>query len=154
VSLSQWKDRIRVVEADFLKWEAGRVYDLITCNPPFFRDSLKSPDSGRSKARHDDILPLDILIGKSSQLLNPVGSIALILPVERLREAARLSVQHHLNLNRILRIKGTPESAVKRVLIQLGKKYLPVEMGEISVNADENGVYSTDYKEITRDFYL
>ncbi len=154
VGSSQWRDRIHVIEADFLQWEPDRLYDLIVCNPPFFKDSLKSPVAEKNLIRHDDHLPLTDLIRRSSELLSPGGGLSIVIPMDRLPEAARAAFETGLNLNRILRVKGTVKAPVKRVLIHLGKNYLPVEMNEVAIETEERGFYTETYRELTSEFYL
>ncbi len=151
---SPFSERISVVTADFISWETEKKYDLIVCNPPFFKDSLQSPDSGRTTARHEDSLPLGELISKSAGLLSPDGGLAMIIPVDRLPEAAKVAVETGLNLNRILRVKGTPKVPVKRVLIHLDKKFMPVEMGELTLEGEERGSVTEEYRGLTQEFYL
>ena len=153
-SASPFARRISIFNADFVTWEAEKKYDLIVCNPPFFKDSLQSPDAGRTAARHEDLLPLSDLIRKSAGLLSPDGGLALIIPVDRLPEVAKVALETGLNLNRILRIKGTPSVPVKRVLIHLDKKFLPVEMGELTLEGEERGSASEEYGRLTQEFYL
>ena len=151
---SPFGERISVISSDFLTWDSGKKYDLIVCNPPFFKDSLQSPDAGRTTARHEDSLPLGELIRKSAGLLSPDGGLALIIPVDRLPEVAKVAVEAGLNLNRILRVKGTPKVPVKRVLIHLDKRYLPVEMGELTLEGEQRGSVSEEYRGLTQEFYL
>ena len=66
---SPWADRIDVVCSDIALFNAGFRYDRIVCNPPYFRDSLRSPDSGRNTARHNDSLSFETLSACASRLL-------------------------------------------------------------------------------------
>ena len=154
VSESPFSERIQVVRSDFLTWEPPHAYNLIVCNPPFFKDSLTSPDPGRTGARHEETLPLESLIPKCAKLMTPGGGLALILPVNRLPEVARLALQSGLHLNRILRVRGNPSVAVKRVLIQLDRHFDPVEMGEMTLETGNRGEWSDEYAALTAAFYL
>jgi tRNA1Val (adenine37-N6)-methyltransferase len=154
IAESPFSDRITVHQADFLTWDPGKKYDLIVCNPPFFKDSLQSPDPGRTVARHDDSLPLADLIRRSTEMLMPNGGLSLILPVGRLPEVAKIAVETGLNLNRILRVKGNPKVAVRRVLIHLDKQYLPVEMGEMTLETEIRGVITEEYQGLIGGFLL
>lgn len=56
-------------------------YDLIISNPPFFVNSYKSPEQGRSVARHaDEALPFPELAAGAAALLRPGGALRLVLP--------------------------------------------------------------------------
>jgi len=86
VAASPFADRVAVARRSFFDHNDGG-YDLIVCNPPFFRKSLKSTDAKRNVARHSDAaLPLKDFIHQAAALLAPQGRIALILPTERKEE--------------------------------------------------------------------
>ena len=61
VEKSPWAHRIAVEQHDFTSYQAGALYDTIVCNPPYFIDSLKSPDKKRTTARHTDELTYEDL---------------------------------------------------------------------------------------------
>ncbi|MFO7616978.1 MAG: methyltransferase [Bacteroidales bacterium] len=154
VGLSPWPDRINVIGADFLEWTPGRLYDLIICNPPFFSHSLRAPGRARSVARHDDLLPFGRFIGKSAGLLNPAGSLALVIPAGRLDESVAVAAGSGLSLTRILRVRGTPRSVVKRVLIQFGRQRKVVETDELIIRQEAGGALSEPCRQLTKPFYL
>ena len=56
-------------------------YDAIVCNPPYFVASLKCPDASRTQARHTDSLSFNDLLLHSARLLQPGGSLSVVLPV-------------------------------------------------------------------------
>ena len=55
IGLSPWRDRIEVIEADITKVFPDVSHPLlIVSNPPFFNETLRSPDSMRALARHGE----------------------------------------------------------------------------------------------------
>jgi tRNA1Val (adenine37-N6)-methyltransferase len=154
VELSPWPDRINVIGVDFLEWEPEQLYDLIVCNPPFFSNSLRAAGMARSLARHDDLLPMDRLIDKSARLLNPDGSLALVIPAGRLDESVTLAAGSGLFITKVLRIRGTPRSAVKRILIRFGRRQVPAESDELVIRQEVGGPFSDTYLRLTEPFYL
>jgi len=111
VNESPWNDRIKVTCISFQEFlkRPEKKYDLIISNPPYFSNGVKAPDLIRSRARHDDELPLNELIAGIAQLLNARGSAALILPVVSLAELRRTLVVSNLNLSRICHVKPNPK---------------------------------------------
>lgn len=154
VSQSPWPARIQVIEADFLRWEGRGCYHLIICNPPYFRHSLRAPVEARRLARHDDQLPLDRLIAKSAGLLCKNGYLALSIPHERISEVVALAAKSGLALSRLLRIRATPRSAIKRVLVQLGVQSGIVKSDELCIRDHAGAELSASYHELTDAFYL
>ncbi len=61
---SPWKDLINVHNIDINRYfpPEGLLYALIVCNPPFFKNHLKSADPGKNQALHDTLLTLDQLV--------------------------------------------------------------------------------------------
>ena len=80
VAASPWSDRIEVVHSSLQDFEPAIRFERIISNPPYFVDSLRSPDAARSTARHTDTLPFAELSQGVSRLLSPTGRFALILP--------------------------------------------------------------------------
>ena len=75
---SPWAGRIRVSGmslADYAATPARPPFSHIICNPPFFRQSLRSPDAARTTARHEaaDTLSFEALAAFAAQFLLPSG---------------------------------------------------------------------------------
>jgi tRNA1Val (adenine37-N6)-methyltransferase len=153
-SASPWSSRIRIIQADFLLWESTGLYDLILCNPPYFKNSLLPPEAERSAARHEHSLPLSELVRNSAHLLSENGSLAIVVPAGRLSEVEQASRASGLYLNKILQVRGTPKAPVKRVLIGLDKNSLAAETKELVLEPEQRGVYSEEYRRLVLDFYL
>jgi tRNA1Val (adenine37-N6)-methyltransferase len=62
---SPFHDRLSVEHISFQNYFPPVRYDLIVSNPPYFANSLKSPDKNRNLARHDEFLPIEVLIKKA-----------------------------------------------------------------------------------------
>jgi tRNA1Val (adenine37-N6)-methyltransferase len=86
--LSNWKERLQVIQGDIKTVHLGKKYDFIISNPPFFENDLKSPDAQRNLALHSQELGLDELFSaiKKHWLIN--GKFAVLLPYHR-KEAFR-----------------------------------------------------------------
>ena len=53
---SPWGDRLTAIVTDARLYKPACSYDLVVSNPPFFAQSLKSPEARRTLARHNDTL--------------------------------------------------------------------------------------------------
>ncbi|NDV68906.1 tRNA1(Val) (adenine(37)-N6)-methyltransferase [Dysgonomonas sp. 25] len=142
--------------ADYATNTAER-FDLIVSNPPFFIDSLKSPDNQRSLARHTDSLPMEELIGLSSRLLTDKGRIALIYPYEQKERMIAAAERNNLSVSRITTVYPIPGSTPKRVLMELDKTTTLLHNNVLNNNLIIEGqrhVYSGDFVHLIKDFYL
>ncbi|NDV94471.1 methyltransferase domain-containing protein [Dysgonomonas sp. 521] len=133
--------------------QAGRKYDLIVSNPPFFIQSLKSPVRGRTLARHTDSLPMEDLIQIASSLLSEKGKLSLIYPHEYSGELQLLAQQAGLFTSCIVNVYPTDNSSPKRVLMEFSKAVSDFSESSLVIEKTRH-VYSDDYTALTKDFYL
>lgn len=114
---SPWADRVHTLQCPVQRFDPPERYDLIVSNPPFFVDSLPSPDAGRTRVRHATELPFRDLHDAIVRLLAPNGRFSLILPPSEaalfLRECRALRVV------RCTGVRSTPRRGVRRVLLEL-----------------------------------
>ncbi len=121
ISSSPFSQRIRVYHEDFRIFrQKPQQYDHIISNPPFFYNSLKSPDLSRNYARHTLSLTLEELIEGSRTLLSSTGLISLILPAEQENRLKEVLEKRKLHLNRLTYVYPKPDIPPKRILIEAG----------------------------------
>lgn len=150
---SPFAGRVDVEKGDFLSYTPGCRYDLIVSNPPYFKDSLRTPVKARTTARHDDALPLGAMLRHARELLADGGRIALVLPVERDSDVEFEAALCGLNVARrcnVFTVSGKPP---RRTLWELSKEKASAEISELFIN-DKPGAYSKEYVSLLKDFYL
>ncbi|TVQ14704.1 MAG: methyltransferase domain-containing protein [Bacteroidetes bacterium] len=83
---SPWADRLKVFYASLQEFgfSSHDKYNMIVCNPPYFQNSLKSPDMARNLARHNQELSFEDLFLHSARLLSNDGRLLVIYPVENM----------------------------------------------------------------------
>lgn len=153
VSCSEWADKINVVSCDIAGFKSQSGFDRIVCNPPYFRDSLRCPDSRRSTARHNDSLNFETLALCSAGLLTANGLLCLVLPYDAVDVFVKCAVNAGLYMNSRTNVVTVPGKAPKRSLVTFGKRYMPLLNYELSVY-DSNGKESLEYIGLVREFYL
>jgi len=156
---SIWSEKIEIVCADFCDFSAIRpsgLFDLVVSNPPFFSNSLKSPDNKRNTTRHNDkSLPFDLLLQNAAAVLSENGCFTLILPVPEAEFFLQKATSYHLFPTEIHHIFSKPQKPKSRQILVLKKQCPSQPPTEKSICIyQENGTYSGDYKLITKDFYL
>jgi tRNA1Val (adenine37-N6)-methyltransferase len=152
---SPWSERLQLYNADFNAFQASHpvCYDLVVCNPPFFRQSLKSADPTISMARHDVSLTFAQLIAGARKLLNVMGRLAVITPIEvcdDFRETARLDGFYLCRKTTIIPKTG---KSPKRVLLEFSVAQTYPEVRELVILEGKNK-YSDEFIELTKEFYL
>ncbi|WP_296345848.1 methyltransferase [Winogradskyella sp.] len=152
---SPWNDRLFCYHASLIEYveEIDDKYDIVVCNPPFYSEDYKSKNNSRDLARFQDAMPFDHLIYAVANLLSENGIFSVIIPNKEEDNLKELASKIGLYPNRILHLKGNPQSEVKRSLIEFAFQRKEVEISELVI---ENGRhnYTEDYKNLTKDFYL
>lgn len=92
VSINKLEDRIKIINADindiYKDFKVGS-FDVITCNPPFFKyieTSNINKNDYKTIARHEVKLNLDQLFSIAKYLLNNHGVISIVHRPERLAD--------------------------------------------------------------------
>lgn len=147
VARSPWPDSISIVNADFRLFNPGRTYDLIVSNPPFFEETLNSPDPRRAAARSQSALPLDDMIEHAAHLLSPSGRMALILPYSQRERLIYTATVNHLYISREVAVAHHAGKAPKRLIALLSRTLTPALKSSLYIQ-------SSEYTNLTRDFYL
>lgn len=150
---SPWGDRLVFVRQPVQRFEA-EPFDLIVSNPPFFVESLRCPDAGRTQARHAVELPFEALRDAVLRLLAPAGRFALVLPVAEAERFLTLCAGR-LSLVRRTQVRTTPRRAPKRVLLELMREGGAAPAEEVlTIGTGEHETYTDEYRRLTGDFYL
>ena len=130
-------------------------FNLIVTNPPYFIGSLKSYSDNRTVARHNDLLSFDDIICGVKKLLDEKGKFCLILPTKEaaiFREMAQLK---GLYLSKLLRVRTrSDKDTEKRHLMQFEFKETEFSESTLIIESDRAMNYTSDYKELTKDYYL
>lgn len=130
------------------------LYDAITCNPPFFVDSLKCPDDHRTLARHNDTLSPHDLMTAAKSLLKPWGELSIIIPTDIISKYEAEAAFSGLLLTRITTIRTVARKMPKRALLAFSPtRLLRTDINEQTLmNADNSR--SQWYQQLTKDFYI
>lgn len=153
---SPWKDRIIVRCQSLQEFVNGNEYgrfDHIISNPPYFINSLKAPDPERSNARHNDLLPFDVLANAVEKLLSPEGRLSLVLPVAESEIFILNATRAGLFLIRKMMIIPKVGKVANRLLLEFGRQQLPMDITELAIR-NHAGEYTSAYKTLTAGFYL
>lgn len=153
---SPWSERIKVVHTslqDHLK-NNSQIFDCVVCNPPYFKDSLKSKTKSKAIARHNDELPFEVLAEGVSRILNTNGHFSVVLPAGAESDFRFLAANVRLFPSRITRVKPKPSKPASRVLMEFRfEATLKVE-DELTIETETHHEYMPEFIELVKDFYL
>jgi tRNA1Val (adenine37-N6)-methyltransferase len=154
-SQSSWNERLKVFHGNFLEYcgRNGEKYDLIVSNPPFFINSLRTPNARLALAKHDVNMSIEQLLNKSLSLLKTDGRLSLIFPYENLdlvKESARLAGYY---VKKRTDVYAKPSKSPIRVLMEFTLTPVFPETDQLVIK-DESGEFSATFREMTAPYYL
>lgn len=152
VSRSPFFDRVEVRECAVQNLHEGS-FDAIVCNPPFFQDSLISPDAKRTLARHTVTLTFQSLISAADRLLTPDGELSVIIPYSEVVHFEGEAVLRGFTVSRQCVVKTTARKTPKRCLLAFRRERVERVEQETVVLMNE-GRRSDWYQQLTEEFYL
>lgn len=153
---SPWSGRLEVLETTVQQFASStnRKYDCIVSNPPYFEKSLRSASEVRNKARHNNNLPFDELAASVVQLLSPNGTFTAILPcteVGNFIATAKCAGLHCIN--KVLIYSKIWKKPLRTVFVLKPTETAKPTVSQLAIY-DENGQYSEQYYNLTKDLYL
>lgn len=147
---SPWARRLTMTQDDILNWsppEDGHPM-LIVSNPPFFTETLRSPDSDRALARHGEGLDVGSLISwADSVMTHPLDRLAFIAPADRDDEIEFSLTLHRFNLLERCRLSHREGQKPIRTLWLAGREMVVPKHNSLVINSQE-------YRSLTSPFYL
>ncbi|MCE2594478.1 tRNA1(Val) (adenine(37)-N6)-methyltransferase [Motilimonas cestriensis] len=157
VANSPWPHKVEVrcetLQTFAKQAQHQQSFDLIVSNPPYFPAGQDFPDQARAKARHTGSLNKQELMQAVAQLLSATGRCDLVLPFDVALdyiETAKSVGLHLLHRVDVLTKKNSPPH---RMLLSLSKQTKESRLSQLLVHNDQGG-YSADFIQLTRDYYL
>lgn len=152
---SPWNDRLAVQCEAVQEFRSEEPFDLIVSNPPYFVDSLHSPDAARTTARHTTSLSFDALAACAARLLTEEGSMAVVLPYDASSAMTLAAARSGLFVVRRCDVRSKASAGPIRVLMELGRHPAATVHEELVIHSPSGLLgYSDDYVALTKDFYL
>jgi tRNA1Val (adenine37-N6)-methyltransferase len=153
---SPWADRLHFEQAGVQEYALSHAnsFDLLVCNPPFFADSLKSPDAGRNLARHNVSLDFDALLSATKSLLRPQGMAWFIYPHADLDKFSKLAQDHGLSLCARLVVAPKSGKPANRCIDSWTKGSCEERPVQFLCIHNSDDTYTEEYCTRCRDYYL
>ena len=132
---SDWGDRLFCYHASLTEFtdEIDEKYDFIISNPPFYTSTYKKLSEDRAMARHSESLTYADLLNSTSKLMSENGNCAFIIPFGEEENFLKIAEENQLYPNRITRVRGAVNTAIKRSLLQLSFLKTEVFFSELTL---------------------
>ncbi|MCC5923473.1 MAG: methyltransferase [Crocinitomicaceae bacterium] len=151
ITNSPFQNRITAQHSSFQSLQTAQSFDLIVCNPPFFKNSTKSDKRERNLARQDDTLSLEDWFFHTDRLLRPEGQSWIIYPIERWEEFEAIRKTYLMHTVAFTKVFGKPNKPI-RFIASVSKLASDCTFETFTIR-DEEGSYSAAYKEKTMAFH-
>ncbi len=150
-----WAARLESKHIDFKTFaeNSNIKFDSIVSNPPFFINSLHSPDYNRTKARHTDSLTFNDLIVYSAKILNDDGCLSIITPADTEEVITNIALNAGLCITRKTYVHPTTDTQAKRILWEFSPKFRETTVEHITIEISRH-IYTPEYIALTKDFYI
>lgn len=166
-SRSPWSGRLEALNVGLMSFgrAAGRGYDLIVSNPPYYDNSLQAPDARRNTARHTggpgdtsgaEPLSYREILEYASEALAESGRVSMILPADQEKALLRHARMCGFAPWKILRIRTVERKPVSRLIVQFMRKGQCFgECQETLLTLlDEKGKRTSQQASLVTDYYL
>lgn len=151
IKLNKLEDRIEIINYDVKKLKdiyETDTFDLITCNPPYFKISDKKQINDaeeKAVARHELALTLDDIFKCAKKILKNNGKIALVHRTDRLIDIISTMRKNNIEPKRLQFVYPFKSSLSNLVLIEGAKNGRPgLKVDENIILHNQDGSYS-DY---------
>ncbi len=155
VRQSPWSKRIDVHHLALQNLKAAdEGFDLMVCNPPFFKASTLSGNVRKDTARHEEQLGLTTLLNCCRKLASESGRLCIVIPSHRLEDILRCAMDTGWHRSRQLNIRPVSGKSINRILLEF-QVDVPVKMQEEEcLLYDPHPVYSHRILALLRPYYL
>jgi tRNA1Val (adenine37-N6)-methyltransferase len=154
VASCRWEERIKAENTKLQDYHSDKKFDLIVTNPPYFSDSLKNPDPGKSLSRHNDSLTNDELLENVTRLTGESSRFQLILPYTEGNIFIAEASSYGLYCNSILKIRPLPNSEIRRLILSFSSQRLKTTERFLTIENGKRHEFTEDYINLTKEFYL
>jgi tRNA1Val (adenine37-N6)-methyltransferase len=150
---SPWSPRLQVFQGDALRYSFPRAYSLVFSNPPFFEQSLLSPDPRVNQAKHESNLDLESLIQLAEDITEEDGYFAILLPYLRTELLLEKIASSDFQLFKRMNVCQTEKHVPFRSFC-LFRKNTPGKIQVTTICIRENGNYSAAFSRLLQPYYL
>lgn len=159
ISINNLDSRINIINEDVKEFckksENLNKYDLVLCNPPYFKNDLNSTKNlsyEKMIARHEICINLDEVCGCAKKILKDKGNLCIVHRSDRLMDILSSFRNNNIEPKRIKLVYENIESPSYLVLVEgqkCGSTGLKVEKPLIMYNLD--GTETLEYSKLQKE---
>lgn len=151
---SVWTERLQLFQERIQDFDSTEKFDIIICNPPFFKDHLPSPQLNRQAARHDESLSKEDLVHAIQKHLSATGIACVLYPVSEWSDWETVLNKTELKTLAICRIRPNIHKPANRIIGIYARTQMEEYSEEELIIYDSNNQYTADFKDLLSPYYL
>jgi tRNA1Val (adenine37-N6)-methyltransferase len=137
---------------DYAHMQSTVLYDLVVCNPPFFRDSMAAPEIRRHKARHQERFHVSSFFIKMYEITTINAEISIVFPYDDFKFWTEEALIAGWFVKRSLSVCHKEGYPFTRILVHFSKIEFDVASNDLRIHSE--GRFSSEYSSLMRDFLL
>ena len=153
VANTAWNNQINIKHTSLQDFKPKKKYDFIFSNPPFYENDLKSIDSSKNLAKHDNGLSLETLVAFIAENIAHNGFAALLLPFHRKKYIEDLLKDFSFSIVAQTLVKQSTSHNQFRTMILFSKQPVMLQENEINIYEQQN-LYSNAFVQLLKGYYL
>ncbi|MFK7952740.1 MAG: tRNA1(Val) (adenine(37)-N6)-methyltransferase [Ekhidna sp.] len=150
---SLWSSRLKCTHSSLQEFASNKKYDLIICNPPFFKDNFKGQQVGKNQAIHSDHLPVEELINGVLKNINTTGNAYILYPEYEMTQFIIEAKKAGLFLNKLTLVRNKKEGQIFRMMGQFSSQESVVSKNEIIIRKRDQS-YTDEFWNLLKEYYL
>ncbi|WP_420578641.1 tRNA1(Val) (adenine(37)-N6)-methyltransferase [Ekhidna sp.] len=150
---SPWSDRMQCLHTPIQELK-GEKYDLIICNPPFFKDSQQGVNTDKNQAVHSNDLHVEDLLNQVLRLLDKDGSFYLLYPEREMKEFTKASKGKGLFPNQKVIVRNQKDQPVFRVMARFRFEEMKAITSELIIRNANRKYTPESCWELLKGYYL
>ena len=144
---SPWSNRMKAHHCAIQQFDPESRYELVISNPPFYEQSLRSPDNKKNMAMHSTHLDAAELFDSMKRLMVQGGRMALLIPYSRFDTIEKIIIDKALWIEKKVVVKQTEKHSPFRCMLMLRDVFSGFEERKITVKDEE-------FSNLLKSYYL
>lgn len=149
---SKFANRFDIHHGDYLQTFNTKSFDLIVCNPPYYKDHLQKQSSEKNIAIHNETLNHELLLTKAMTDLQEQGKFYVILPPFEADQLITFSKQQSIGIYEVIEIFNVQDKLYRKVIGFSNSKSKTTEK-TLQIKNHLNH-YTDEFQQLMCDFYL
>lgn len=151
---SPWNERLSAIQIDFRTYASNKRFDLIICNPPFFKNQSKSNNEKRRLAFHQDTYSLEAYFAFCEEKLTSNGLLYLLYPTDQMEQVKKAAKEQDFHLAEVTFFKGKKDKESHCACLKLTREEVrDLKKNELICRKDDNS-YSDAYIQLLKPFQI